>query len=144
MSTKSGMISANRTSGKVGRDCTFFKPGDEVYYAGSLIRPGCNSEFHLVDERIVGKKPSTLDFANAASLPLTTITAWESLRSDLRGKIGAGCFYEHTGVPLTTYWVYSIAVGVLAEPVLRSGNKRRYRARRGATPNNRSKSTMPC
>lgn len=64
---------------QVGPDCTLFRPGDEVFYAGSIVRPGCNSEFHLVDERIVGRKPSTLDFANAASLPLTTITAWESL-----------------------------------------------------------------
>lgn len=64
---------------QVGPECTLFQPGDEVFYAGSIIRPGCNSEFHLVDERIVGRKPSTLDFANAASLPLTTITAWESL-----------------------------------------------------------------
>ncbi len=64
---------------QVGPECTFFQPGDEVFYAGSLVRPGCNSEFHLVDERIVGRKPTSLDFANAASLPLTTITAWESL-----------------------------------------------------------------
>lgn len=64
---------------QVGPDVTLFKPGDEVYYAGSITRPGGNSEFHLVDERIVGKKPSTLDFAQAAALPLTTITAWESL-----------------------------------------------------------------
>ncbi|KEQ22269.1 zinc-binding alcohol dehydrogenase family protein [Paenibacillus tyrfis] len=64
---------------QVGPECTLFRPGDGVFYAGSLIRPGGNSEFHVVDERIVGRKPSTLDFANAASLPLTTITAWESL-----------------------------------------------------------------
>lgn len=64
---------------QVGPDCKLFQPGDEVFYAGSIVRPGCNSEFHLVDERIVGRKPSTLDFADAASLPLTTITAWESL-----------------------------------------------------------------
>jgi NADPH2:quinone reductase len=64
---------------QVGPDCTLFKPGDEVFYAGSIASPGCNSEFHLVDERIVGRKPKSLDFANAASLPLTTITAWESL-----------------------------------------------------------------
>lgn len=63
----------------VGPECTLFKPGDEVFYAGSLIRPGTNSEYHLVDERIVGRKPKTLSFADAASLPLTTITAWESL-----------------------------------------------------------------
>ncbi|OKP76534.1 NADPH:quinone reductase [Paenibacillus helianthi] len=64
---------------QVGPESTLFRPGDEVYYAGSIIRPGGNSEFHLVDERIVGVKPSTLDFAQAAALPLTSITAWESL-----------------------------------------------------------------
>jgi len=64
---------------QVGPDTTLFKPGDEVYYAGSIVRPGGNSEFHLVDERIVGLKPSSLDFAEAAALPLTSITAWEGL-----------------------------------------------------------------
>ncbi|WP_379156409.1 zinc-binding alcohol dehydrogenase family protein [Paenibacillus sp. sgz5001063] len=64
---------------QVGPESTLFRPGDEVYYAGSIVRPGGNSEYHLVDERIVGKKPSTLDFAQAAALPLTSITAWESL-----------------------------------------------------------------
>jgi NADPH2:quinone reductase len=64
---------------QVGPECTLFKPGDEVFYAGSVLRPGCNSEFHLVDERIVGRKPASLDFANAAALPVTTITAWEGL-----------------------------------------------------------------
>jgi zinc-binding alcohol dehydrogenase family protein len=63
----------------VGSDVTLFKPGDEVWYAGSIIRPGTNSEFHLVDERIVGRKPKSLDFASAAALPLTSITAWEML-----------------------------------------------------------------
>jgi NADPH2:quinone reductase len=63
----------------VGAEVTLFKPGDEVYYAGSIVRPGTNSEFHLVDERIVGAKPKTLSFAQAAALPLTTITAWEIL-----------------------------------------------------------------
>ncbi len=58
---------------------TLFKPGDEVYYAGSITRAGGNSEFHLVDERIVGRKPQTLDFAQAAALPLTAITAWEGM-----------------------------------------------------------------
>lgn len=61
-----------------GEDCTLFHVGDEVYYAGSIHRPGTNSEFHLVDERIVGRKPRTTDFAQAASLPLTTLTAWEA------------------------------------------------------------------
>jgi NADPH2:quinone reductase len=63
----------------VGPDATLFKPGDAVWYAGSIIRPGTNSEFHLVDERIVGRKPGKLDFAAAAALPLTSITAWEVL-----------------------------------------------------------------
>ncbi|MEV4782544.1 zinc-binding alcohol dehydrogenase family protein [Burkholderia sp. LMU1-1-1.1] len=63
----------------VGPDVTLFKPGDEVWYAGDLTRPGTNSELHLVDERIVGHKPKNIDFAQAAALPLTAITAWELL-----------------------------------------------------------------
>jgi zinc-binding alcohol dehydrogenase family protein len=63
----------------VGPDVSLFKPGDEVFYAGSILRQGTNSEFHLVDERIVGRKPKTLSFAQAAALPLTSITAWELL-----------------------------------------------------------------
>jgi NADPH2:quinone reductase len=62
-----------------GSDCTLFEKGDAVYYAGSISRPGTNCEFHLVDERIVGRKPKSLSFEEAAALPLTTITAWESL-----------------------------------------------------------------
>ena len=54
------------------------KPGDEVYYAGDITRPGCNSELQLVDERIVAGKPRSLDFAQAAAIPLTAITAWEA------------------------------------------------------------------
>ena len=64
---------------RVGEAVKRFRPGDEVYYAGSITRPGCNSELHLVDERIVGGKPTRLSFAEAAALPLTTITAWEAL-----------------------------------------------------------------
>ncbi len=60
-----------------GSECSLFKPGDAVYYAGSIVRPGANCEFHLVDERIVGRKPANLSFAAAAALPLTTLTAWE-------------------------------------------------------------------
>src|SRR5947199_3241411 len=63
----------------VGPDVSLFKPGDEVFYAGSILRQGTNSEFHLVDERIVGQKPKSLSFAQAAALPLTSITAWELL-----------------------------------------------------------------
>src|ERR1044072_6572455 len=62
-----------------GSAATLLKADDEVWYAGSIIRPGPNSEFHLVDERIVGAKPKSLDFAAAAALPLTSITAWEML-----------------------------------------------------------------
>ena len=64
---------------EAGDETALFKVGDEVYYAGSIIRPGCNSEYHVVDERIVGKKPQSLSFEEAAALPLTTITAWEAL-----------------------------------------------------------------
>jgi len=63
----------------VGPDVSLFKPGDEVFYAGSILRQGTNSQFHLVDERIVGQKPRSLSFAQAAALPLTSITAWELL-----------------------------------------------------------------
>jgi zinc-binding alcohol dehydrogenase family protein len=63
----------------VGAEVKLFKPGDEVFYAGSITRPGSNAEFHLVDERIVGGKPKSLSFAQAAALPLTGITAWEML-----------------------------------------------------------------
>ncbi|MEH6836708.1 MULTISPECIES: zinc-binding alcohol dehydrogenase family protein [Falsihalocynthiibacter] len=62
----------------VGPEVTLFKPGDAVYYAGDITRAGSNSEFQLVDERIVGIKPKSLNFAEAAALPLTTITAYES------------------------------------------------------------------
>ena len=63
----------------VGPDATRFKPGEAVYYAGSITRPGCDSELHLVDERIVGPKPRSLDFAQAAAMPLTALTAYEAL-----------------------------------------------------------------
>ena len=63
----------------VGAEVELFQPGDEVYYAGDVTRPGCNAQYHLVDERLAGPKPTTLDFAQAAALPLTTITAWELL-----------------------------------------------------------------
>lgn len=69
---------------QVGSEVSKFKVGDEVFYAGDLTRPGTNAEYHLVDERIVGKKPSSLDFAEAAALPLTSITAWELLFDALK------------------------------------------------------------
>jgi NADPH:quinone reductase len=62
---------------EAGPQASLFRPGDEVFYAGSIIRSGTNAEFHLVDERIVGHEPRSLGFAEAAALPLTSITAWE-------------------------------------------------------------------
>jgi len=74
----------------VGSNARLFQPGDAVFYAGSIARSGTNAEFHLVDERIVGRKPKTLGFAAAAALPLTSITAWEMLFDRLRIPRGAG------------------------------------------------------
>ncbi len=62
-----------------GSAVSAFSVGDEVYYAGSIARRGANADYHLVDERITGHKPRSLDFAAAAAVPLTTITAWEAL-----------------------------------------------------------------
>ncbi|HEY1609188.1 MAG TPA: zinc-binding alcohol dehydrogenase family protein [Paraburkholderia sp.] len=72
------------TVAAIGPDVTLFQVGDPVFYAGSITRPGSNSEYQLVDERIVGRKPQSLDFAQAAALPLTAITAWEALFDRLR------------------------------------------------------------
>ncbi len=63
----------------VGEEVTLFEPGDKVWYAGTINRQGTNAEYHLVDERIAAKMPQSLDFAEAAALPLTGITAWELL-----------------------------------------------------------------
>lgn len=68
----------------VGSEVKLFKPGDEVYYAGAVDRSGSYAEFQLVDERIVGHKPATIGFAEAAALPLTTITAWELMFDRLK------------------------------------------------------------
>ncbi len=78
----------------VGAEVTLFRPGDAVFYAGAIDRPGTNSALHVVDERIVGRKPSSLGFDAAAALPLTAITAWELLFDRLRvprvGDAGGG------------------------------------------------------
>jgi NADPH:quinone reductase len=76
----------------MGSEVQDFKPGDAVFYAGSLSRPGTNSEYHLVDERIVGRKPASLSDAEAAALPLTAITAWEMLfdRLDVKRPTAQG------------------------------------------------------
>ncbi len=68
----------------VGNNVTLFKKGDEVYYAGDINKPGSNAAYQLVDERIVGKKPSLLSDAEAAAMPLTTLTAWEALYDRMR------------------------------------------------------------
>ncbi|TBU84432.1 zinc-binding alcohol dehydrogenase family protein [Phytopseudomonas dryadis] len=73
----------------VGSEVTLFQPGDQVFYAGALDRAGANSELHVVDERIVGRKPSSLPFAEAAALPLTAITAWELLFERLQVADGS-------------------------------------------------------
>jgi zinc-binding alcohol dehydrogenase family protein len=74
---------------KVGANVRLFKPGDEVFYAGAINRQGAYAEYHAVDERVVGPKPMTLTSAEAAALPLTSLTAWELL-------------FEKLGVPYGT------------------------------------------
>jgi len=75
---------------EVGSAVTHFRPGDDVYYAGSLVRPGNHAEYSLVDERIAGRKPATLSDAEAAALPLTALTAWELLFDRLGVAEGGG------------------------------------------------------
>ncbi|MEY4761282.1 MAG: hypothetical protein RLZZ200_1138 [Pseudomonadota bacterium] len=75
----------------VGPDCELFRPGDSVWYAGAVNRQGSNAQYQLVDERIVGRKPSALSWADAAAMPLTLITAWEALHEQLRvARDGSG------------------------------------------------------
>lgn len=83
----------------VGSEVTLFQPGDEVFYAGSITRTGSYSEYHLVDERIVGHKPQSLSAAEAAALPLTSITAWELLfdRLGVVEGLGEGKYLLITG-----------------------------------------------
>ncbi|GAA2253565.1 NADPH:quinone reductase [Streptomyces ruber] len=83
----------------VGDEVELFAVGDEVFYAGALDRPGTNARFHAVDERIVGRKPATLSFTEAAALPLTSLTAWEGLFERLGLHQGA---LEKTGTLLVT------------------------------------------
>ncbi len=75
---------------EVGSEARLFNVGDEVYYAGDITRPGTNAQLHAVDERIVGSKPKSLGFVEAAGMPLTSITAWELLFDSLGVKEGAG------------------------------------------------------
>lgn len=74
----------------VGEEVRLFAPGDAVYYAGDIRRPGSNQALHLVDERIAGRKPTSLSFAEAAALPLTAITAYEALFDRLRFDVEGG------------------------------------------------------
>ena len=74
----------------VGAEVTGFKPGERVWYAGSIIRPGANSELHTVDARIVSHAPASLSNAQAAALPLTSITAYELLFDRLGIPAGGG------------------------------------------------------
>ena len=73
-----------------GSEVNKFKVGDEVFYAGDLTRPGTNAQYHAVDERIVGRKPRSLDFAESAGFPLTSITAWELLFDSFGLEEGEG------------------------------------------------------
>ncbi len=79
----------------VGPEARLFRPGDEVFYAGDIGRPGTNAELHLVDERIVGPKANRLSFAEAAAVPLTAITAWEALFDRLRIPRDGGDGADH-------------------------------------------------
>jgi zinc-binding alcohol dehydrogenase family protein len=74
----------------VGSAVSLFQPGDDVYYAGDLTRPGSNAEYQLVDERIVGRKPASLNFTEAAGIPLTAITAWEMIFDNFGLEDGGG------------------------------------------------------
>ena len=77
---------------EIGEDVSLFKPGDEVFYAGDITRPGCYAEYQLVDEKIVAKKPDNFNWEEAAALPLTSLTAWESIfdRLGIKEKGGTG------------------------------------------------------
>jgi len=74
----------------VGSDVANFKLGDEVYFAGDITRPGSYAQFVAVDERIVGHKPTTLSFEEAAAIPLTALTAWEGMIETMDAQRGRG------------------------------------------------------
>lgn len=99
----------------VGDEVELFAVGDEVYYAGAVDRPGANSRFHAVDERLVGPKPATLTFTEAAALPLTSLTAWEGLFDRMGLRTGA---LEQEGVLLAT--AAAGGVGAMAVQLARS------------------------
>ncbi len=100
----------------VGDQVELFKVGDEVWYAGDLTRAGSNAEYQLVDERIVGTKPTSLSNAEAAAMPLTTITAWELLfdRLDFMPQLSGNGKGEHaeTASPQPRILIMGAAGGV--------------------------------
>lgn len=69
---------------EVGSNVSGFKPGDEVWYAGDITRPGSNSTHQLIDSRITAHKPRSLNWAESAAMPLTALTAWEALFEHLK------------------------------------------------------------
>ena len=79
-----------------GSDVMGFQPGDEVFYAGDLTRPGCNAEYQAVDERLVARKPASWSFEESAALPLVSLTAWELLFE----RMGASPDGRDAGKPL--------------------------------------------
>ena len=93
----------------IGPDVTLFQPGDEVFYAGAIDRPGTNAEYHLVDERIVGIKPKTIDWAGAAALPLTAITAAAKAIVIIGGAGGVGSIAIQMARKLTNLTVIATA-----------------------------------
>ena len=68
---------------EVGSEVKFYNKGDEVFFAGDASRPGCNAQFMVIDERIVGVKPKSLNWAEAAGLPLTALTVWEAIEEHM-------------------------------------------------------------
>ncbi|MDR1077041.1 MAG: zinc-binding alcohol dehydrogenase family protein [Xanthomonadaceae bacterium] len=94
----------------VGDQATLFKPGDEVYYAGDVTRPGSNAQLQLVDERIVGPKPVTLSFTEATALPLTAVTAWELLFQRMPYRFDQGSHGKHLLIIGAAGGVGSIAI----------------------------------
>lgn len=98
-----------------GPEATLFRPGDRVWYAGDRNRPGGNAEFQLVDERLAGRMPATLGFADAAALPLTTITAWEALFDRLQlPQRGAGAASNGPGAGTVLITAGAGGVGSIA------------------------------
>jgi NADPH:quinone reductase len=123
---RAGKVLGWDASGKivaVGPGVRGFGVGDEVYYAGDITRPGCNAEYQLVDERIVGRKPRSLDHLHAAALPLTALTAWEALYEQLHAREGASLLVINSAggvgslaVQLATKLLRMTVIGTASRP----------------------------